>query len=99
MPIITQKNSLEEDSVRNSKEHKFLIVNGNFQGIQNFIFSGYGDIRKYRSKILRGRSFAVSLLSELAADMLCREIGLPFTSVILNAAGRFTILAPNIRNT
>lgn len=93
------ENSLEETSVRDNKVRKFLIVNGNFQGIQNFIFSGYGDIRKYRSKILRGRSFAVSLLSELAADMLCREIGLPFTSVILNAAGRFTILAPNILKT
>jgi Predicted hydrolase of the HD superfamily (permuted catalytic motifs) len=37
----------------------------------------------------------VSLFSELAADMLCREIGIPSTSVVLNAAGNFTIIAPN----
>ena len=91
-----EQNSLQTDAIRNDKEYKFLMVNGNFQGIQNFIFKGYGDTKKYRSKILRGRSFAVSLLSELAADMICREIELPFTSVILGAAGGFTILAPNI---
>ncbi len=83
------------DAIRNYEDKKFLIVNGNFKGIQNFIFGGYGDARKYRSKILRGRSFTVSLLAELSADMLCREVGLPFTSIILNAAGKFTILAPN----
>jgi CRISPR-associated protein Csm1 len=35
-------------------------------------------------------------LSELSADLLCRKSGLPFSSVIINAAGRFTILAPDI---
>ncbi|MFQ3675624.1 MAG: type III-A CRISPR-associated protein Cas10/Csm1, partial [Endomicrobiia bacterium] len=34
-------------------------------------------------------------MSDLAADMLCREIGLPTASIILNAAGKFTLIAPN----
>ncbi|MCD4742309.1 MAG: type III-A CRISPR-associated protein Cas10/Csm1, partial [Desulfobacteraceae bacterium] len=71
---------------------------GNFYGIQDFIFADYGDTRKYRSKLLRGRSFYLSLLSELAADLLCKRIGLPSVSVILNAAGKFTILAQNTDN-
>ncbi|MBW1802575.1 MAG: type III-A CRISPR-associated protein Cas10/Csm1 [Deltaproteobacteria bacterium] len=87
--------SLSVESIKNSADKRFSLVSGNFYGIQNFIFSGYGDSRKYRSKLLRGRSFHVSLLSELSADMLCREIGLPGISVILNAAGKFTVLAPN----
>ncbi|MBW2102777.1 MAG: type III-A CRISPR-associated protein Cas10/Csm1 [Deltaproteobacteria bacterium] len=91
--------SLEIAHVRDREADKFLLVSGNFFGIQNFIFSGYGDTRKYRSKLLRGRSFYVSLLSELAADLLCRKLGLPFTSVILNAAGRFTVLAANTEST
>lgn len=74
---------------------KYLVISGGISGIQNFILHGYGDTRKYRAKLLRGRSFAVSLLAELCADMLCSDIGLPSTSVILNAAGRFTLLAPN----
>ncbi|MCF6246496.1 MAG: type III-A CRISPR-associated protein Cas10/Csm1 [Desulfobacula sp.] len=95
----SQTDTFTEKDIRSSKENKFLLINGDFKGIQNFIFSSSADSQKFRSKILRGRSFAVSLLSELAADMLCREIGLPVTSVILNAAGKFTIIAPNIPQT
>ncbi len=80
-------------------DKKFMIVSGGISGIQNYIFQGYGESRRYRSKLLRGRSFAVSLLTELAVDMLCRKAGLPHTSVILNAAGRFSLLAPNIPKT
>jgi CRISPR-associated protein Csm1 len=87
--------TLTVDAVRNDQEQRLLLIMGDFYGIQDFIFSSSGDVRKYRSKLLRGRSFAVSLFSELAADMLCREIGLPFSSVALNAAGKFTIIAPN----
>lgn len=87
--------TLNVEAVQNYEDNKFLVINGDFQGIQKYIFEGYGSIKKYRSKILRGRSFTVSLLSELAADLLCHEIGLPSTSPILNAAGRFVIIAPN----
>jgi len=90
-----QTNTLETGEVRKEDQEKFLLISADFHGIQHFIFSGYGDARKYRSKLLRGRSFYVSALMETAAYLLCREMGLPFTSVILNAGGRFTILAPN----
>ncbi|MBI9093105.1 MAG: type III-A CRISPR-associated protein Cas10/Csm1 [Desulfobacterium sp.] len=93
------KDTLNEKAIQNYDDPKFLIVNGDFFGIQDFIFKGYGDTRKFRSKLLRGRSLAVSLFSELAADMLCREMGLPFSSCTFNAAGKFTVLAPNTSNT
>ncbi len=94
-----QTNTLTEQEIKDYNTEKFLLINGDFRGIQNFIFSSSSNIQKFRSKILRGRSFTVSLLSELAGDMLCREIGLPTTSVILNAAGKFTIIAPNTKKT
>lgn len=90
-----ETDSLEVGRIKNRKDRKFVLINGNFFGIQDFIFTGYGDSRKYRSKLLRGRSFYVSLLTEMAADMLSEAMGLPSISVILNAAGRFTLLAPN----
>lgn len=74
---------------------KFLLISGDFYGIQDFIFAEGGSTSKASAKLLRGRSFYVSLLSELAADMLCRELRLPVSSIILNAAGKFTILAHN----
>ena len=91
----TQTDTFSKEKIKSEKENKFLLINGDFRGIQNFIFSSSVDSQKFRSKILRGRSFAVSLLSELASDMLCRELGLPSASVILNAAGKFTIIAQN----
>lgn len=87
--------SLTIEEIRNEAQKKFLLIVGDFYGIQDFIFSDTGETGKHRAKILRGRSFAISLYSELAADMLCRAIGLPHTSVLLNAAGKFTIIAPN----
>lgn len=87
--------TLNVDAVRADDEKKFLIITGDFHGIQSFIFSEDGEAGRNRSKLLRGRSFAVSLFSELAADMLLKEIGLACTSVVLNAAGKFTIIAPN----
>jgi len=92
--------SLDEiDSIKSYDEKKFLLVNGDFYGIQDFIFTGGGSTGKASAKLLRGRSFSVSLLSELAADMLCREIGIPTSSIILNAAGKFTIIGPNTDKT
>lgn len=87
--------SLNIDAVQDYDPKKFLLVTGDFYGIQNFIFSGSTETGGNRSKILRGRSFAVSLLSELAADVLCRELGLPSICIVLNAAGKFTLIAPN----
>jgi CRISPR-associated protein Csm1 len=93
------QNSLTVSAIRNPAEKKFLFISGDFYGIQDFIFSSGGESRRYRAKLLRGRSFAVSLLSELAADLVCHRLGLPFLSVVLNAAGKFTILAPNTDET
>jgi CRISPR-associated protein Csm1 len=89
------KDTMTIEAIRDYDTNKFLLIGGDFYGIQDFIFSDSGEAGKNRAKILRGRSFAVSLFSELAADMLCREIGLPPTALFLNAAGKFTLIAPN----
>lgn len=86
--------SLNQAAVMDDSVKKLILVGGDFYGIQKFIFSDGGEAGKNRSKILRGRSFAVSLMTELAADMLCREIGIPSISIVLNAAGKFTLIAP-----
>ena len=93
----TQTDTFSEEKIKSNKGKKFLLINGDFKGIQNFIFTSSADSQKFRSKLLRGRSFAVSLLSELASDMLCQKLDLPSASVILNAAGKFTIIAQNTK--
>jgi len=74
---------------------KFLLVQGDFFGIQDFIFSVGGRTRKQAAKLLRGRSLQVSLMSEIAALGILEELGLPPTSQVVNAAGKFLLVAPN----
>lgn len=94
-----ENSSMEVEKIKDEDEKKLLIINGNFYGIQNFIFTEGGETNKNSAKLLRGRSFAVSLYTELAADLLCREIGIPSICIVLNDAGKFTILAPNTEKT
>ena len=76
-------------------EEKILLVQGDFFGIQDFIFAEGGATQKHAHKLLRGRSFQVSLLAECAALKLLEALELPSTSQIVNAAGKFLIVAPN----
>lgn len=76
-------------------DEKLLLIQGDFFGIQDFIFANGGATQKHAHKLLRGRSFQVSLLAELAALALLDALQLPSTSQIINAAGKFLIVAPN----
>ena len=87
------------DTVRNGwEEEKFLLVQGDFFGIQDFIFANGGATQKHAHKLLRGRSFQVSLLAECAALKVLEALQLPSIAQITNAAGKFMIVAPNTRS-
>lgn len=81
------------------EDKKFLLVQGDFFGIQDFIFASGGETNKRAAKLLRGRSFYVSLLSECAALKVLDVLDLPSTSQVINAAGKFMIVAPNTPET
>ena len=76
-------------------EEKILLIQGDFFGIQSFIFAAGRETNKKAAKLLRGRSFQVSLFAELAALRVLDACELPPTAQILNAAGKFMIVAPN----
>lgn len=80
-----------------NEEEPFLLIQGDFFGIQDFIFSGGSASNKSAAKILRGRSFQVSLFTELAALKVLNACQLPTTSQMMNAAGKFLIVAPNTK--
>jgi len=79
-------------------EEKFLLVQGDFTGIQDFIFAT-GQSQRHVARLLRGRSFYVSLLTELAALRVLEVLELPPVSQVVNAAGKFLIVAPNTAET
>ncbi len=88
-------NTLSVDKIRSIKEREFLLVQGDFAGIQNFIFSRMGESNKFAAKILRARSFFVSLATDLAAYDICKRAGLTKAAIVMNAGGKFTLLLPN----
>ena len=80
-------------------EPKLLFIQGDLFGIQDFIFASGGATTKRAAKLLRGRSFFVALLTECAALRVLDALSLPPTSQIVNAAGKFQIIAPNTGKT
>ncbi|MEJ5299602.1 MAG: type III-A CRISPR-associated protein Cas10/Csm1 [Thermodesulforhabdaceae bacterium] len=90
-----ETDTLREDAVKDRNPRKFLIVSGDFYGIQSFIFSVGGEQRGRRSKLLRGRSFSVSLLTELAAHEIAKSLKLSPLSVVMSAGGKFHLIAHN----
>ncbi len=100
----TQENLMEKEAILAHQgradwdEEKFLLIQGDFFGIQDFIFADGSETNKKAAKLLRGRSFMVSLFTELAALKVLETLDLPSTSQIINAAGKFQIVAPNTQN-
>lgn len=97
--IATVRKRLANPSRPDWKEQKLLLVQGDFFGIQEFIFASGGDTQKRAARLLRGRSFYVSLLTECAALRILEALDLPATSQVTNAAGKFLIVAPNTEET
>jgi len=75
-------------------KEKFYLIQGDFTSIQNFIFAKGGESNKYLAKILRAKSLFVSLITEIIALKICKELDLTPLSILINAGGKFTILAP-----
>jgi CRISPR-associated protein Csm1 len=73
----------------------FLFVQGDFFGIQKFIFASSVEHNKKMAQILRGKSAGVTLLSELCALALLEQLGLSPFSLSRNAAGKFVVIVPN----
>lgn len=77
-------------------EKDFLLLGGDFSGIQNFIYKitnaqGVGGV----SKRLRGRSFYLLLMQEVIANYLLSELALSIPHLVFCGGGRFEMLLPN----
>jgi len=79
-------------SGRCRKEKKFLLVEGDFSGIQDFIYSVKG---KGTLKYLRARSAYLELIGWDIVLEILRRLGLTRANVVFNAGGHFLIVAQN----
>ncbi|MFA6810004.1 MAG: type III-A CRISPR-associated protein Cas10/Csm1 [Desulfoplanes sp.] len=71
---------------------KWLLVCGDFSGIQNFI---YNLTNKGAAKGLRGRSFYVQFFCQIAAEYTLRKLGLCRNALLYDSGGKFYLLIPH----
>ncbi|MDK2976595.1 MAG: CRISPR-associated protein Csm1 [Candidatus Marinimicrobia bacterium] len=70
----------------------FRLICGDLSGIQDFIY----QITSFNAaKSLKGRSLAVQLMCQTAAQYILDKLDLPLSHLIYSAGGNFYILAPN----
>jgi len=77
----------------NYEKNSFLLVAGDFFGIQNFIFDRVKA--KYASKMLRAKSAYVEILTRIAAYYIVKKAKISDFAIISMSAGKFEILLPN----
>lgn len=77
-------------------EKLFLFIAGDLSGIQNYIFSLNNINVSGTAKILRARSFYLQNLSFQVVRYILHKINLPLINEIIDAGGRFILIAPNL---
>lgn len=91
----SDKQTLNKQDITNRQVVKLCFIQGDFSGIQDFIFDSGGESNKSAAKILRAKSFFVSMATEAAAYAVCDKLDIPYSSIVLNAGGKFTIITGN----
>lgn len=77
---------------KDSLNGKFALIRGDFFSIQSFIFNK-DAASKNPANSLRGKSFYVSLMSDIASLNVLETVNLPYFNLMMNAAGQFVILS------
>ncbi len=90
------KNKNDFSKIEDREEQKYIMLQGDFSGIQKFIFDKYGESNKFSAKILRAKSFFVASFTELAASYVCEKFNSNIASIVINTGGKFNLLLPNI---
>jgi CRISPR-associated protein Csm1 len=89
------KKEFSLQSVKDDEGEKFCLLVGDLSGIQSYLFSGAKIGAGGVAKRLRARSFYISMLSELVAQLIIDEFNLPVSNIVMASGGKFYILLPN----
>uniref|UniRef100_A0A7C4RUJ9 CRISPR system single-strand-specific deoxyribonuclease Cas10/Csm1 (subtype III-A) n=1 Tax=Desulfatirhabdium butyrativorans TaxID=340467 RepID=A0A7C4RUJ9_9BACT len=89
--LYQSESDLQKLDIESKADPKWLLVCGDFSGIQKFI---YNLTNKGAAKGLRGRSFYVQMFCRIACDFILRQAGLNRAAVLYNSGGKFYLLVP-----
>ena len=74
----------------------FLLITGDFSGIQSYIFSVARTAARGVAKRLRARSFLIDATVTALAHTTARHLEVPVQSILMLCGGKFQLLAPNL---
>ena len=80
------------EGLKNETQKRFLLLVGDFSGIQQFI---YQFSSKGAAKTLKGRSFYLSLLQDALIDRIKDIFEIEDAHILMSSGGRFQLLLPN----
>jgi CRISPR-associated protein Csm1 len=87
---------LSRERGESDPEPPLILISGEMDSIQDYILgsqaASHVDIADLT---MRGRSSFLRLVVEIAAYRLCEDMLLPPGSIVVSAASKFTVLAPN----
>ncbi len=73
-----------------------MLIGGDLSGIQKYLFDLHPEHSKYAAKTLRARSFKIKTLCDMVLHRICRQLNLPRQCILMNAGGKFMMIAPNL---
>lgn len=75
--------------------NEFILIAGDFSGIQNYIFDVTNKGSGGTAKRLRARSFFIQIFCEATIHKILHALELPLVCNLFSAGGKFILLAPS----
>ncbi|MBA7668326.1 CRISPR system single-strand-specific deoxyribonuclease Cas10/Csm1 (subtype III-A) [subsurface metagenome] len=88
--------AISEGKRRLDRKNEFILIGGDFSGIQNYIYSVTNKGSGGAAKRLRARSFFITAFVETTIHKILHRLDLPLTCNLFSAGGKFLLLAPNV---
>ncbi|NQS88676.1 type III-A CRISPR-associated protein Cas10/Csm1 [Patescibacteria group bacterium] len=80
------------------RKNEFILIGGDFSGIQHYIYDVTNKGSGGAAKRLRARSFFITAFVETTIHKILHRLDLPLTCNLFSAGGKFLLLAPNIND-
>lgn len=90
--------SISEGKKKLDRKNEFILVGGDFSGIQNYIYGVTNKGSGGAAKRLRARSFFITAFVETTIHKILHILDLPLVCNLFSAGGKFLLLAPNIND-
>lgn len=88
--------AISEGKRRLDRKNEFILIGGDFSGIQDYIYSVTNKGSGGAAKRLRARSFFITAFVETTIHKILHRLDLPLTCNLFSAGGKFLLLAPDV---